>query len=131
MSINPLNIPDCAWHGSDLEYLSRPKSTAEKAKLFDKIAKIVQETDSYWNCEVKSAFIQIETLVNIGTGGKPVQEEQEHECLDCENFDLSTNICLQHSELGYNDNKECIHTGCSDWVHCHGVVPPMNEEEDA
>lgn len=81
MNINPLDIPDCDWQGTDLAWLSSPKTIAEKAKLFDQIAKIVQETDSYWDCEVKSAFMQIETLVNIGTGGKPVPaESNEQEC---------------------------------------------------
>ena len=131
MSINPLNIPNCDVQGADLNWLSHPKNNNEKAKLFDQIAKIVQETDSYWDCEVKSAFMQIETLVNIGTGGKPVQTEtKEHECIDCENFDLSDNTCLQHNQSCYNTNKECMHIGCTDWQQCHGFVPLMNEEED-
>lgn len=51
------------------------------------------------------------------------------ECKNCENFDLHTNMCLQHNEIGYDCDEHCLHFGCKDWQQCHGFVPPMNEEE--
>ena len=97
-----------------------------KALFFDKIAKIVQETDSYWDCEVKSAYMEIETLVNIGLSRANSETTEAHECKSCENFDLSTNICLQHNEPGYSESKKCLHTNCKDWTQCHGFVPDMD-----
>ena len=95
-----------------------------KALFFDKIAKVVQETDSYWDCEVKSAYMEIDTLVSIGLSrARSVSAIETHECKSCENFDLSTNVCLQHNEPGYNENKECLHKDCKDWTQCHGFVP--------
>lgn len=44
------------------------------------------------------------------------------ECKNCENFDLSTNMCLQHNEMGYDCDEHCLHLGCGDWVHCSGFV---------
>ena len=98
-----------------------------KAMFFDKIAKIVQETDSYWDCEVKSAYMEIETLVSIGLNrAKSVTATETHECKSCENFDLSTNVCLQKNEPGYSENKECLHKDCADWIQGHGFVPDID-----
>lgn len=95
-----------------------------KALFFDKIAKVVQETDAYWDCEVKSAYMEIDTLVSTGLSrAKSISVTETPECKNCENFDLSTNVCLQHNELGYNENKECLHKACKDWTQCHGFVP--------
>ena len=49
------------------------------------------------------------------------------ECKSCENFDLSTNKCLQHDTYGYDENKECLHTDCKDWTQCSGYVPDMQD----
>ena len=50
---------------------------------------------------------------------------EPHECRNCENFDISTNKCLQHDTYGYDKNRECLHTDCKDWVQCSGFVPDM------
>lgn len=95
-----------------------------KALFFDKIAKIVQETDSYWDYEIKSAYMEIDTLVSVGLHRvNSISATGTHECKSCENFDLSANVCLQHDEPGYNENKECLHKDCKDWTQCHGFVP--------
>lgn len=49
-----------------------------KANAFDKIVKIMDETDSYWGCEVKSAYGEIETIVSI-TKSRLKTEEQDHD----------------------------------------------------
>ena len=54
---------------------------------------------------------------------------EPHECKNCENFDLSTNMCLQHNEMGYDGDEHCLHIGCKDWVHCSGFVPDMGEPD--
>lgn len=46
-----------------------------------------------------------------------------HECKNCENFDFSTNMCLQHNEMGYDCDEHCLHIGCKDWTQCSGFVP--------
>lgn len=38
-----------------------------KATAFDKIVKIIQETDSYWDCDVRLAYGEIETIINVAT----------------------------------------------------------------
>lgn len=48
-----------------------------------------------------------------------------HECKNCENFDLSTNKCLQHDTPGYDEHKNCMHIDCKDWIQCSGFVPDM------
>lgn len=53
---------------------------------------------------------------------------ESHECKNCENFDLSTNMCLQHNEMGYDCDKHCLHIGCKDWVQCLGFVPDADED---
>lgn len=50
---------------------------------------------------------------------------EPHECKNCENFDLSTNMCLQHNEIGYDCAEHCLHIGCKDWIQCSGFVPDM------
>lgn len=104
-----------------------------KAQAFDEILKIKNRTDSYWNDEVRSAYAHIEFVVDtyLRECRKLTGQVIGHECIDCENFDLSDNTCLQHNKLCYNINKECMHTGCIDWQQCSGFVPPMNEEEDS
>ena len=49
-----------------------------KANAFDKIAKILDETDSYWDCEVKSAYGEIDTIVSIAKS-RLRTEEQNHD----------------------------------------------------
>lgn len=103
-----------------------------KAQAFDEIVKVRNRTDSYWNSEVRMAYNHIEFIIDAchRECRKLTEQLESHECIDCENFDLSDNMCLQHNKLCYNTNKECLHTGCTDWQQCHGFVPPMNEEED-
>ena len=38
-----------------------------KAAAFDKIVKIIHETDSYWDCDVRLAYGEIETIINVAT----------------------------------------------------------------
>ena len=49
-----------------------------KAAAFDKIVKILDETDSYWDCEVKSAYGEIDTIVSIAKS-RLRTEEQNHD----------------------------------------------------
>ena len=49
-----------------------------KAAAFDKIVKIMDETDSYWDCEVKSAYGEIDTIVSIAKS-RLRTEEQNHD----------------------------------------------------
>ena len=49
-----------------------------KATAFDKIVKIMDETDSYWDCEVKSAYGEIDTIVSIAKS-RLRTEEQDHD----------------------------------------------------
>ena len=49
-----------------------------KAAAFDKIVKIMDETDSYWDCEVKSAYGEIDTIVSIAKS-RLKTEGQEHD----------------------------------------------------
>ena len=55
---------------------------------------------------------------------------ESHECKNCENFDLSTNMCLQHNEMGYDCDEHCLHIGCEDWIQRFEFVPDMREQYD-
>lgn len=46
-----------------------------KAIAFDKIVKIIDETDSYWDCEVKSAYGEIDTIVSIAKSRLRTEED--------------------------------------------------------
>ena len=46
-----------------------------KAAAFDKIVKIMDETDSYWDCEVKSAYGEIDTIVSIAKSRLKTEED--------------------------------------------------------
>lgn len=46
-----------------------------KATAFDKIVKIMDETDSYWDCEVKSAYGEIDTIVSIAKAHLRTEED--------------------------------------------------------
>lgn len=52
------------------------------------------------------------------------------ECKNCENFDLSTNKCLQHDTYGYDEHRDWLQADCQDWVQCSGFVPDMSEHDD-
>lgn len=55
---------------------------------------------------------------------------ESHECKNCENFDLSTNMCLQHDTYGYDEHRDWLQADCKDWIQCSGFVPDMNEPDD-
>ena len=40
--------------------------------------------------------------------------EERPECKNCNNFDLSENVCLIDNSKGYK-NKKCLHPNCQRW----------------
>lgn len=53
--------------------------SAEIINLLVKIAKAVYSTDSYWDCDVKSTYMEIEKLIKENIEPMNVSEEDEHE----------------------------------------------------
>ena len=49
----------------------------------------------------------------------------KNECISCENFDLSANVCLIDGSKGYA-NKKCLHINCDRYAIGHWTT---NEDE--
>ncbi len=47
------------------------------------------------------------------------------QCKQCDNFDLSSNICLVDGSKGY-ENKKCLHEKCDKYIEGHWTT---NEDE--